>query len=79
MTIVYPNLNQCMFQTSIASQDNCWNDLGYCILIDATTLIDYPNLCVLLFGVVQCNDVLLLSSNSINESSLGCADVIEHK
>ena len=38
--------------------------------------IDYPNSCVLLFSVTQCNNVLLMSSVYINESSISCLDFI---
>ena len=40
---------------------------------------EHPNLCVLLFGVMPYNNVLLVSSIFTNESSIGCSDIIEHK
>ena len=40
--------------------------------------IDYPNQCVLLFGVTQHNNNLLGSSICTNESSIGYLDIIDH-
>jgi hypothetical protein len=40
--------------------------------------IDYPNQHMLLFGVTQCNNVLLMSSIFINESSIGCSNNIKY-
>jgi hypothetical protein len=38
---------------------------------------DYPNECVLLFGVTQCNNILLSMSSFTSKSSIGCSDILE--
>ena len=47
--------------------------------VKGTTLCDYPNSCVLLFGVTQCNNFLLGSSIFTNKSLLGCLDTTKYK
>ena len=39
----------------------------------------YPDLCVLLFGVTQCNNISLMGLIYTNKYSIGCLDIIEHK
>ena len=40
---------------------------------------NYHSWCVLLFGVAQCNIVLLKSSNFTNKISIGCLEIIKQK
>lgn len=44
---------------------------GYCAY--------YPNKCVLLVSVTQCNNVLLIGSIFTNKRSIRCLDIIEPK
>lgn len=40
---------------------------------------DYPNWCVLVFGAMQCNNVLLSNSIFTNKSFIGCSGIQEWK
>ena len=57
-----------------ASRRRKRSDLPYCCY---TAYPDWFSVCVLLFGVTQCNYVLLMSSNCVIESSIGCLDIIK--
>lgn len=45
---------------------------------DGDSYIDYPNECMLLFGVSEWNNILLKCSIFTNKILIGCSDIVEY-
>ena len=49
------------------------------LIMGEVDYIDYPNSCVLLFGVTQRNNILLIVVISTDKNLISCLDIIEHQ
>ena len=81
----FPLLIWCIFHRFFQNDESfSWSlEFQLVIILKLNSFIcnntDHPNQLVLLFGVTQCNNVLLKSLIFTNESWIGCSDIVKHK